>query len=308
MRILLMGKNGQVGRELAEILPGLGEVTALGRDGLQLENPGQIRDSIKAARPDLIVNAAAYNVVDRAEEEEALAHAVNAEAPGVIAEETKKIGAGLVHFSTDYVFDGTKNTPYTEEDIPNPQNAYGRTKLAGEKAIQQSGANYIIFRTARVYAHSGRNFLLSILRLATERDELRIVTDQTGAPTWSHEIAAATASVIANISMNGIGQKDFAKVSGIYHMTASGEASRFQFSGAILEEARKYSGGAKWFREATGNRPLMAARIVPAKSAEFRAAAKRPAYSVLSNELITRTFGVCLPHWRDQLRSFFLVE
>jgi dTDP-4-dehydrorhamnose reductase len=308
IRILLIGKNGQVGRELAVMLPHLGEVTALGRDDLHLENPGHIRDSIKAAHPDLIVNAAAYNAVERAESEEEFAHAVNAEAPRVIAEECKKIGAGLVHFSTDYVFDGAKDTPYIEEDIPNPLNAYGRTKLAGEKAIQQSGARHIIFRTSWVYSHNGRNFLLSILRLASEREELRVVSDQSGAPTWSREIAAGATSVLTQIMKNGIHQDRLANFSGIYHMTASGCASRVQFSEAILEEARKYSGGANWFQTATGSRPLIATRITPVKSDEYPAPARRPTYSVLSNERLNRTFGVRLPHWREQLNSFFSFE
>jgi dTDP-4-dehydrorhamnose reductase len=308
IRVLLIGKNGQVGRELAEMLPRLGDVTALGRNELHLENPDHIRDSIKSAHPDLIVNAAAYNAVDRAESEEEFAHAVNAEAPGVIAEEGKKIGAGLVHFSTDYVFDGAKDTPYTEEDIPNPQNTYGRTKLAGEKAIQQSGARHIIFRTSWVYSHSGGNFLLSILRLAGERQELRVVSDQSGAPTWSREIAAAATTVLAQITKNGIDGDRLANVSGIYHMTASGSASRVQFSEAILEEARKYSGGANWYRTATADRPLIATRITPVRSDEYPAPAKRATYSVLSNERLTRTFGVRLPHWREQLNSFFSLE
>lgn len=308
MRILLIGKNGQVGRELAEMLPRLGEVTALGRDELPLEKLGHIRDSIQATRPELIVNAAAYNAVDRAESEEDLAYAVNAEAPKVIAEEATKIGAVLVHFSTDYVFDGAKTAPYTEEDIPNPLNAYGRTKLAGEKAIQQSGIPHIIFRTSWVYSHSGRNFVLSILRLSGEHKELRIVSDQSGAPTWSHEIAAGATSILAQISKDGIERDKFASVTGIYHMTASGCASRVQFSEAILEEARKYSGGANWYRKATGDRPLLATRITPVKSGDYPAPAKRPSHSVLSNVRLDGIFGIRLPHWREQLKSLFSFE
>src|ERR1700730_16874058 len=196
--ILLIGSNGQVGRELNSTLPRIGEVTALDRQRLDLTQPEEIRRAIRNFHPAFIVNAAAYTAVDKAESEEIVARVINAEAPTVMAEEAKKIGASLIHFSTDYVFDGSDTTPYDEDDPTNPQNVYGRTKLEGERAIQASDAPYLIFRTAWVYATRGRNFLLTILRLATEREELKIVRDQIGAPTLSREIAAAVTNILAN--------------------------------------------------------------------------------------------------------------
>jgi len=198
-RILLVGKNGQVGAELAIALPTLGEVIALDRQQLDLSKPDAIRRTIQAIRPALIVNAAAYTAVDQAEKEEAVAQALNVDAPALMAQEAKKIGAGIVHFSTDYVFDGSKRSPYVENDPSNPVSVYGKTKLAGEQAIQEVGVPHLIFRTAWVYGTRGRNFLLTILRLASQREELRIVHDQFGAPTWCREIARGTASVLGGL-------------------------------------------------------------------------------------------------------------
>ena len=181
--ILLTGKNGQVGAELLRLLPQVGEVVAFGHDQLDLSNPADIGRTIREVRPQLIVNAAAYTAVDQAETDETTAQAVNTHAPGLMAAEAKKIGAALIHYSTDYVFDGTKKAPYDEIDSVNPLNVYGKTKFAGEQAIRDSGVPHLIFRTAWVYARQGRNFVLTILRLATQREELRIVSDQTGAPT-----------------------------------------------------------------------------------------------------------------------------
>lgn len=192
-KILLTGKNGQIGDDLRRILPRLGDVVATDREQLDLSRPADVRKLIRKLHPTLIVNAAAYTAVDQAEKEEALAHTINAEAPAIMAEEAKKIGAALVHYSTDYVFDGAKNSPYDEHDSPNPIGVYGRTKLAGEQSIRGSGVDHLIFRTAWVYSTRGKNFLLTVLHLATEREELRIVDDQIGAPTWSREIASATA-------------------------------------------------------------------------------------------------------------------
>src|SRR6266446_8386438 len=198
--ILLTGKNGQVGGELLRLLPQLGEVVALGHDQLDLSNPSDIRRTIREVRPQLIVNAAAYTAVDQAETDETTAQAVNAQAPGLMAHEAKKIGAALIHYSTDYVFDGAKRIPYDEADSPNPMSVYGKTKFAGEEAIRASGVPHLIFRTAWVYATRGRNFLLTILRLATERKEIRIVSDQVGAPTCASEVAAATSKILTGIS------------------------------------------------------------------------------------------------------------
>jgi dTDP-4-dehydrorhamnose reductase len=207
MRILLTGKNGQVGAELQRALPVLGEVIALGRQDLDLASPDVLRRTVRDTKPDVIVNAAAYTAVDRAESEPELAAAVNGNAPGILAEEAQRSGAFLVHYSTDYVFDGTKDTPYTEDDTPNPLNAYGRSKLAGENAIRASGVSHYIFRTSWVYAAHGHNFLNTILRLARERRELKIVDDQTGAPTWARTIADITTQALESEPRAGNGAR-----------------------------------------------------------------------------------------------------
>jgi dTDP-4-dehydrorhamnose reductase len=211
-RILLIGRNGQVGTELASRLPRLGELVALSRQELDVTRPDDIRRSIREVRPQWIINAAAYTAVDQAERDEATARAVNEEAPAVIAEEAKKIGAALVHYSTDYVFDGSKKSPYEETDAPNPINVYGKTKFGSERAIQESGAHHLIFRTEWVYATQGRNFLLTILRLATQKQELRIVADQIGSPTTSREIAAATVKVISQLMDREEGVRSLATI------------------------------------------------------------------------------------------------
>ena len=251
------------------------------------------------------MNAAAYTAVDKAESEEAVARAINAEAPAIMAEEARKIGASLVHYSTDYVFDGSKDTPYDENDATNPQNVYGRTKLEGERAIQASGVPHLIFRTAWVYATQGRNFLLTILRLATQREELRIVRDQIGAPTLSNEIAGATTKIVAQICVKERGGFSLDDVSGIYHMTAGGETSWYDFAKAILEEAAAISPSTSWFAAATNNLPLATRRVIPISTSEYPTPARRPAYSVLSNARLVRTFSLQLPEWRKQLHSIF---
>lgn len=275
MRILLTGVNGQVGWELRRTLAPLGEVHALDRRALDLSDPDAIRATVRALRPQLIVNPAAHTAVDRAESEPELALAINATAPGVLAEEAARLGAGMVHYSTDYVFDGAKHEPYLESDAPNPLNVYGRTKLAGEEAVRASGAAHLILRTSWVYGLRGRNFLGTILRLAQERDELKIVADQIGAPTWSRVIAEASAQILA--------QRDWRERSGCYHLTAGGETSWHGFAGAILE--------------ATGS------SIVPAPiaTADYPLPALRPAFSLLSNDRLFAAFGLRLPAWRDSL-------
>jgi dTDP-4-dehydrorhamnose reductase len=303
--ILLIGTNGQVGRELNNTLPRIGEVTALDRQRLDLAQPEEIRRAIRTFHPAFIVNAAAYTAVDKAESEETVAQAINAEAAGVMAEEAKKIGAALIHYSTDYVFDGSKTTPYVEDDPPNPKNVYGRTKLEGERAIQASGAKHLIFRTAWVYATQGRNFLLTILRLATQREEIRIVRDQIGAPTLNSEIARATTSILAQISGTEGGLRSLPDVSGIYHMTAGGETSWYDFTNAILEEAAKTPKSAPWFVAATSSLPLITRRVIPITTGEYPTPARRPAYSVLSNARLNRAFSLQLPDWRKQLHSVF---
>jgi dTDP-4-dehydrorhamnose reductase len=303
--ILLIGKNGQVGRELNSALPRIGEVAALDRQQLDLSQPEEIRRAIRNFHPVFIVNAAAYTAVDKAESEEFVARAINAEAPAVMAEEAKKIGASLIHFSTDYVFDGSKTTPYDEDDPTTPQNVYGRTKLEGERAIQASGAAHLIFRTAWVYATQGRNFLLTILRLATQHEELRIVRDQIGAPTLNSEIAGATTNILAQVCDTEGGPFSLANASGIYHMTAGGETTWYDFAKAILEEATKTSAEYPWFAAATSSVPLIARRVIPITANEYPTPARRPAYSVLSNARLNRTFSVRLPDWEKQLHSVF---
>jgi dTDP-4-dehydrorhamnose reductase len=304
-KILLTGKTGQVGRELAPLLDRMGELTALDRRQLDLSKPDEIRRVIRGVLPDLIVNAGAYTAVDRAESDEAAARAINAAAPGVMAEEAKRLGALLVHYSTDYVFDGMKRTPYEEDDPPNPSSVYGRTKLEGERAIQRIGPAYLIFRTAWVYAREGRNFLLTVLRLATEKEELRIVRDQTGAPTLSGEIAAATAKVLSQICALANGVRSWSGTKGVYHMTAEGETNWYSFANLILELASSQPRAGDWFAAATSNRPLIARRIVPIATDQFPTPARRPSYSVLANRKLNDTFGVRLPHWEMQLRAVF---
>jgi len=303
--ILLTGKTGQLGSELDRLLPKLGEVIAPDRKDLDLREPEKIRQIMRDAKPHLIVNAAAYTAVDAAETDQANALAVNAEAPRLLAVEAKKIGAMLVHFSTDYVFDGSKKAPYVETDPPNPLNAYGKTKLAGEQAIRDSGTAHVIFRTSWVYATHGRNFLLTILRLATEREELKIVGDQVGAPTCASDLAEATTRILAGIIAGTKRQFTIPEVSGIYHMTAAGQTTWYEFANAVLEEARRAPQDLPWLASATKGRPLIARRVLPISTEEFRSPARRPAYSVLSNARLMQTFDVTLPEWRTQLQKCF---
>jgi dTDP-4-dehydrorhamnose reductase len=306
--ILLTGKNGQVGGELLRFLPQLGEVVAPGREQLDLSKPGDIRRTILDVRPQLIVNAAAYTAVDQAETDQATAQAINQEAPGLLAVEAKKIGAILLHYSTDYVFDGTKKDPYDEADSVNPINIYGKTKFAGEQAIRRSGVPHLIFRTAWVYATHGRNFLLTVVRLATEREELRIVSDQVGAPTCAADLAAATCKVLAVISKRNSGQFIFTEVSGTYHMSAAGQTTWFEFAQTILEEAEATQHDLAWLSDATQRRQLVAQRVVPISTEEYASPTRRPAYSVLSNSHLIQSFGVALLDWRSQLHRCFVPD
>jgi dTDP-4-dehydrorhamnose reductase len=251
----------------------------------------------------VIVNAAAYTAVDRAETDEQQARVINVDAPALMAEEAKKIGAVLVHYSTDYVFDGSGDRPYDETDPPSPISVYGKTKLAGEEAIRAVGLPHLIFRTAWVYGTRGRNFLLTILRLATEREELKIVRDQFGAPTWSREIAKGTVNVLAQLPQQS--QEISSRLGGTYHITAAGKTTWFEFAEAILERASRTSPGVTWFAAATGGRPLVARRITPIATDQYPTPARRPAYSVLSNSRLKQVFGLELPDWRAQLYSLF---
>lgn len=281
--ILIIGKNGQVGSALLGALLPLGHVTALGRAELDLTNPDAIRATIRAAKPGIIVNAAAYTAVDKAESEPELAMQINAIAPGVMAEEAERLGALLVHYSTDYVFDGTKPEHYLETDTPNPLSAYGRSKLAGEQAIRATGAAHYILRTSWVYAAEGANFLNTILRLARERPELRIVDDQFGAPTWARAIAEMTTQVLA-VSLQRATDQQY----GLYHLTASGTVTWFGFAQAIFAEAGK-----------TLNTKLP--RLTPISTTEYPLPAQRPANSRLDTTLLTTTFGIVPAPWQKML-------
>ena len=284
MRILLTGKNGQVGWELSRALAPLGEVIAFDREGLDLAAPGQIVSAVRAVRPDVIVNAAAYTLVDRAESEPDAALTINAVAAGILAEEAKRAGALLVHYSTDYVFDGTKDDPYVEEDPPNPLNTYGRSKLAGEHSIRAVGVPHLILRTSWVYTARGNNFFMTILRLLREKNALRIVSDQIGAPTSAGALADATADVLRRHGPLALGE-----LSGIYHATAGGSTSWYGFATQIarLEQAAL---------------PQMPP-IVPISSNEYPLPAARPKNSRLSNEKLLRCFGVKLPPWEVCLEA-----
>jgi len=318
MRILLTGKSGQIGSELARLLPRVGEVTAIGRSELQLAEPDDIRRVIAQARPDLIINAAAYTAVDQAENEEPLSRAINADAPAIFAEEANKIGALLIHYGTDYVFDGAKRSPYSEDDPTRPLSAYGRTKLAGEEAIRASGVPHLILRTAWIYSTAGRNFLLTILRLACSGEELRIVNDQFGAPTWARAIAQATARLIgapdcaggSRVLTSTIDGAQFAGAdrlafladrTGTYHLTAAGVTSWYEFAVAVLNAAHKIPPDTPWLAAVTSGRPFVAKRIIPITTQDYPTPARRPAYSVLSNARFAETFGFSLPDWRLQL-------
>ena len=295
-RILVTGKNGQVGFELQHSLGGQGQVIAVGKDQMDLSKPDTIRRTVREIGPDLIVNAAAYTAVDQAESEPELALAVNGVAPGILAEEAKRLGAALIHYSTDYVFDGSKGAPYTEDDEPRPINAYGRTKLAGERAIQAVDAPHLILRASWIYGARGKNFLLTILRLAQERDELSIVDDQVGAPTWSRALAEATGGILTRL---GYGQPGFhetcAKQRGIYNVSAGGQTSWHGFAAAILAHAAgPKSGLSAW---ALDRVPV----LKPIPTEQYPLPARRPRYSVLANAKLQRAFGLALPEWKTSL-------
>ena len=286
-RILLTGANGQVGAELRQTLAPLGEVVAIARSTWDLSQPDSIRPLIQETRPDYIVNAAAYTAVDKAESEVELANLVNGTAPRVLAEEAEKLGAGLIHISTDYVFDGSQSRPYLDTDPTQPLGAYGQSKLLGELAIQESCTRYLIIRTAWVYGVQGTgNFVKTMLRVGAQRPELRVVTDQVGAPTWSKDLAGAIAQLVPQLS---------ADTTGIYHYTNSGVCSWYDFAVAIFAEA-----------EALGF-PLAVQQVVPITTEEYPTPARRPAFSVLSLKKISALLGGHPPYWRDSLRNM-LVE
>jgi dTDP-4-dehydrorhamnose reductase len=279
-KILLLGANGQVGTELQRSFASFGELIACDRTGADLSQPESLRELIRRLRPDIILNAAAYTAVDRAESEQELAMAINGAAPRILAEEAARTDALLVHYSTDYVFDGTKQSPWIETDATNPLNVYGASKLAGERAIQSVGGRYLIFRTSWVYGPHGKNFLFTMLRFGKERDQLRIVDDQFGAPTSSSAIAGATRCIVDKALTAQT-------PSGIYHLTCSGETTWFGFAQAIFDQ------------HLIDRSPLLTA--IP--SSEYPVPAARPRNSVLCNEKLKADFSVELPEWHAGLQQ-----
>jgi dTDP-4-dehydrorhamnose reductase len=281
-KVLLIGAKGQVGQELQVTLPYLGEVISIGREELDLTNSEKIGQLIREIHPDYLVNAAAYTAVDKAETEPELAYAINATAPKIMAESAEKIQAKFLHISTDYVFDGRKNTPYLETDLTNPLGVYGQSKLRGEEEIKTVNSQAIILRTAWVYGSYGKsNFVKTMLRLGKEREELKVVVDQVGSPTWAKDIATAITHLLINVD----------NPAGIYNFTNSGVASWFDLTKAIFEEA-KISGI-----------PLKIQRVIPITTAEYPTPAVRPAYSVLSGQKISQQLGYIPPYWRDSLKA-----
>ncbi len=293
MLCLLVGKNGQVGWELRRTLSSLGEVVSVDRPEIELSSADSIREIIRDHAPQVIINAAAYTAVDKAEDEPELAMQINATAPAIMAEEAKRLGALFVTYSTDYVFDGTKPGAYTEDDKPNPLSAYGRTKLAGDNAVRDVDGAYLIFRTSWVYGARGKNFLLTMTKLAAEREEIKVVNDQIGAPTWSRSLAEVTAQIVAqrmreaqqgHTSIADI----FADVRGTYNLTSGGRTTWCGFTKGIIDLLRT-----------DGEAPL--ARVVPISSAEYPVRATRPKNSILDNAKLQRTFGLRLPEWNVAL-------
>jgi dTDP-4-dehydrorhamnose reductase len=281
-KVLLIGAKGQVGQELQVTLPYLGEVISIGREELDLTNSEKISQLIREIHPDYLVNAAAYTAVDKAETEPDLAYSINAIAPKIMAESAEKIKAKFLHISTDYVFDGRKNTPYLETDLTNPLGVYGQSKLRGEEEIKTVNSQAIILRTAWVYGSYGKsNFVKTMLRLGKEREELKVVVDQVGSPTWAKDIATAITHLLINVD----------NPPGIYNFTNSGVASWFDLTKAIFEEA-KISGI-----------PLKIQRVIPITTAEYPTPAVRPAYSVLSSQKISQQLGYIPPYWRDSLKA-----
>lgn len=276
--ILLTGARGQLGRELAAILPTLGNVVACDRPALDLADPSMIVSVVREVAPRFIVNAGAYTAVDRAETERDAAFAINGRAPGVLAEEAKRANALLVHYSTDYVFDGARRMPYDESAPAHPQNVYGESKLAGEQAIAASGASALTLRTSWVYGRHGKNFLVTMQKSAASRDEVRVVADQIGVPNWSRSLARATARLI------GRGEAFLTARAGLYHLSAQGHATWYEFARAILRDEPRV-------------------RVTPITTAEYPTPAKRPAYGVLDASRFAGVFGFALPDWQTLLQE-----
>lgn len=289
LRVLLTGVNGQLGWSLQRELSTDYEVIALDRTQLDLADGGAIQRIVQELRPHIILNPAAYTAVDKAESEPALALSINSAAPGILAHEAKRIGAALVHYSTDYVFDGSQSKPYQEDDAPNPQSVYGATKLAGESAVRAAGGRYLILRTSWVYGTHGNNFLKTVLRLAQTRDELRIVADQFGAPTCAQDLARATVTILKRWQEQSFDEQ----LSGVYHLSAKGRTNWHAYAAKIVQLAQEY--------DAQLNQRVIS--VQPIATHEYPTAAKRPAFSVLDNEKIRAQFGVEMPEWDSALAA-----
>ena len=283
--ILIIGKIGQVGWELRRSLASLGKVVAVDFPEIDLTKADSVTQYVRETRPQVIVNAAAYTAVDKAETDFERCNAINGIAPGILAEEAKKSSALLVHYSTDYVYDGSKTTAYTEMDLPNPLGAYGRSKLAGDQAVLQVGGNHLIFRLCWVYGARGQNFMLTMMRLAREREQLRVVRDQFGCPTWSRMIAETTSLAVRQTLL----APDPERLNGIYHLAASGQTTWHGFADAIVR-----------LMPSEGKKCQSVEGIT---TAEYPLPAKRPAYSVLSCEKLKETFGLQLPNWEESLKQ-----
>jgi dTDP-4-dehydrorhamnose reductase len=300
LRILITGANGQVGWNLQRTLGPLGDVTALTREQLDLADLDGVSSTVRDFAPDILVNAAAYTAVDKAESEPELARTINATAPARMAQELVKNRALLIHYSSDYVFDGSKplDAAYNEDDATGPLNTYGQSKLEGERLIIESGCPYIILRSTWVYDTRGKNFLRTVLRLAQERDELRMVSDQYGAPTWARSIAEATTIILARCLAHRSETQEW--VTGLFHLTAGGKTTWAEFAEAIMAE---YDDCCSWPAD-TGefSAPLKARHVVHITSDQYKTPARRPQNSVLSNAKVLQTFGVRMPGWREQLR------
>jgi len=298
MRIVVLGKNGQLGDELQREMRQCGLVIAAGRESADLEDPKCLRKYLRSLAPDVIVNAAAYTNVDRAETEPKLARMVNGVAPGIIAEEALRAHAVLFHFSTDYVFDGAKHEPYLEQDATAPLNTYGETKLKGEEAIAEVGGAYLIFRTSWVFGRRGNNFVNKILHQAQEKKELTVVHDQVGVPTSAVALAEATRQTLERLKVDadrrGVQLYSAARrVSGIYNTVCDGHGTWHEFAEAIVDSAR----------QCTLAPGLRVQRVIPIESTQFPSKAKRPAYSVLARNKLQKVFEIALPHWRDCLQT-----
>jgi dTDP-4-dehydrorhamnose reductase len=293
-RILLTGVTGQLGGELLETLKPLGEVIAPARAEMDLANAASVREMIRAVRPRWIVNPGAYTAVDKAESEPELAFAINADAVRVMGQEARAIGAGVIHFSTDYVFDGSGSAPYRETDATGAVSVYGASKLAGESALAESGAGHMVFRTSWVYGSRGKNFLLTILKLARERETLRVVADQYGAPTWSRDLARMTAEVIGQCEAEGRGWQLatlLADIGGVYHAAGAGETTWHEFAAEAVRLQQEREPNARF------------AEIEAITTAEYPTPAKRPQNSRMNCEKLVEQFGWTMLDWRMSLRE-----